>query len=115
MRNGHVEGHRGGFEAAHARKAILTRTAKEWGGEVMTRDEIIAMAREAWGDGWFPALHTFTDELARFAALVSAKEREACAQVCEGFKQGNSATYIDDDWADMCAEAIRARGTKEGA
>ena len=33
---------------------------------------------------------------------------------CEGFKQGNSATYIDDDWADMCAEAIRARGTKEG-
>jgi hypothetical protein len=51
----------------------------------------------------------------RFAALVAAKEREACALVCEGFKQGNSATYIDDDWADMCAEAIRARGTKEGA
>lgn len=31
MRNGHVEWHRGGFEAAHARKAIITRTAKEWG------------------------------------------------------------------------------------
>lgn len=31
MRNGHVGGHRGGFEAAHARKAIITRTAKEWG------------------------------------------------------------------------------------
>lgn len=44
-----------------------------------------------------------------------AAEREACALVCEGFKQGNSATYIDDDWADMCAAAIRARGQKEGA
>ena len=31
LRNGHVEGHRGGIEAAHARQAILTRTAKEWG------------------------------------------------------------------------------------
>lgn len=31
MRNGHVERNRGGLEAAHARKAILTRTAKEWG------------------------------------------------------------------------------------
>ena len=31
MRNRHVEGHRGGFEAAHARQAIITRTAKEWG------------------------------------------------------------------------------------
>ena len=31
MRNRHVGGHRGGFEAAHARQAILTRTAKEWG------------------------------------------------------------------------------------
>lgn len=31
MRNGNVEWNRGGLEAAHARKAILTRTAKEWG------------------------------------------------------------------------------------
>ena len=31
MQNGHVEGHRGGLEAAHACQAILTRTAKEWG------------------------------------------------------------------------------------
>ena len=31
MRNRNVEGNRGGLEAAHARKAILTRTAKEWG------------------------------------------------------------------------------------
>ena len=31
MRNGHVEWNRGGLEAAHARQAILTRTAKGWG------------------------------------------------------------------------------------
>lgn len=53
------------------------------------------------------------EELERSASLVAAQaaaeEREACAKVCESFKQGNSATYIDDDWADMCAEAIRER------
>ena len=75
----------------------------------MSKDEIIAMAKEA---GFPPHIVDAgaNRELARFAALVAAKEREACAQVCEGFKQGNSATYIDDDWADMCAAAIRARG-----
>lgn len=76
----------------------------------MTRDDVIRMARDAeWlGDieGW-----TFNSyaELERFAALVAAAERSSCAKVCESFKQGNSATYIDDDWADMCAAAIRAR------
>ena len=30
MRNRHVEGHRGGTEAAHA-CAVIRRTAKEWG------------------------------------------------------------------------------------
>ena len=75
----------------------------------MNKDEIIAMAKEA---GFPPYIVDAgaNRELARFAALVAAKEREACARVCEGFKQGNSATYIDDDWADMCAAAIRARG-----
>ena len=75
----------------------------------MSKDEIIAMAKEA---GFPPHIVDAgaNRELARFAAMVEEKEREACAQVCEGFKQGNSATYIDDDWADMCAAAIRARG-----
>jgi len=92
----------------------------------MFNEEIIAMAREAeisletmvllcGVEIQVTASPLSVDELARFAALVAAKEREACAKVCEGFQQGNSATYIDDDWADMCAEAIRARGTKEGA
>ena len=94
----------------------------------MSREEIIAMAREAGfrtgqinlstGDPVpFIAPASGTScmvELERFAALVAAKaaadERAACARVCEGFKQGNSATYIDDDWADMCAAAIRESG-----
>jgi len=76
--------------------------------------EIIAMATEAGLNSYRIAPGEAVAVWERFAALVAAKERDACAQVCEGFKQGNSATYIDDDWADMCAEAIRARGTKEG-
>ena len=77
----------------------------------MSHEEIIAMAREE-GLSFVPDANS---PLARIVRKAVAKERDACAQVCEGFKQGNSATYIDDDWADMCAEAIRARGTKEGA
>jgi hypothetical protein len=56
----------------------------------MNRDEIIRMAREAgWrvdsegevleGDGW----HIQTDIVERFAELVAAAEREACAKVVE--------------------------------
>lgn len=69
----------------------------------MSRDEIIAMAREA---GFTVADHATVEAIgrfARFAALVAAAEREACAQVCE--KYGTSVTTKD------CAAAIRARGT----
>ena len=47
----------------------------------------------------------------RFAALVAAAEREACAKVCEDL--------FDPRWrsehnaASQCAEAIRARGKTE--
>ena len=75
----------------------------------MTADEIIAMAREA-GAGLSsiaePLEHPWKlslDELERFAALVAAKEREACAQVCE--KYGTSVTTKD------CATAIRERNS----
>ena len=68
----------------------------------MNREDIIRMAREAgWqyadgDDGYNP--------LWRFAALVAAAEREACAKVCEA--EGHR---IDAGWA-SCAFAIRARG-----
>jgi len=96
----------------------------------MTRDDIIRMAREACGEdqdpfvsGWVTMDH---NELASFAALVAAAERnrtwtqahwteyersiaaterEACAKVCE------SCWFIDGtDTANEFAVAIRARG-----
>jgi hypothetical protein len=86
----------------------------------MTQDEIIEMARQAgflYGvmgpseTRFVTAIgHTFTVELEAFAALVAAKEREACAKVCEELppvgesKQWERATLKD------CAAAIRARG-----
>jgi len=71
----------------------------------MNRDDIIRMAREARG---YPAAPTdgslwlFSEShLERFAALVAAAEREACAKVCE--EPGWNA-------ANWCATQIRARG-----
>ena len=51
------------------------------------------------------------DSLARyrFAESVAAAEREACAKVCDGYKEyGDPIT----NWAVDCAAAIRARGTE---
>ena len=49
----------------------------------MTRDDIIRMAEHA-GFGMPVQVFQFrAEELERFAALVAAAEREACAVVCE--------------------------------
>jgi hypothetical protein len=76
--------------------------------DLVTQDEIIEMTRQAGG---FDATPEF---LKRFAKLVAAKEREACAKVCEGRIGG---AVLDDQWMlgfkaamRQCAEAIRARG-----
>jgi hypothetical protein len=91
----------------------------------MTRDDIIRMARESGfavlnevvhGDRWYQGICGLDlAELERFAALVSAKEREACAKVCEEQGKGRKAmehyaalTYSGS--AHDCAAAIRARG-----
>jgi hypothetical protein len=75
----------------------------------MTRDDIIRLAREA-GAGEPESLYGRTDyvvmtwfELERFAALVAAAEREACADICD---QHSTCEGI----AQKCAAAIRARG-----
>jgi len=82
----------------------------------MTQEEIIAMAREAGGyeSPHYPENLVMDEhDLGRFAALVAAKEREACAHLCdEQFEK--STTAAGAFRADMCAAAIRARGTKEG-
>ena len=98
----------------------------------MTQDEIIEMARQArlmseydetspWVEG-----HEITEYVTAFAKLVAAKEREACAKVCDGISEraNGSHTAMADDrseepilymtgkelGASNCAEAIRARG-----
>lgn len=76
----------------------------------MNRDDIIRMAREATdepcpydngGVTW-----SFTEpELERFAALVAAAEREACARMCEA--------YMAEGIGREMAQTIRARGEVE--
>ena len=81
----------------------------------MTRDEVIKLAQEC-GAGFPNDLYGRTDyivmaeyELQRFANLVAAHEREACAKLCyyhaqQGF---NSSAY---NAAMELRDAIRARG-----
>ena len=69
----------------------------------MSRDDIIRMAGEA---GLFavPYPHsTNSKEVERFAALVAAATREACAKVCD---EMSGSDYLPH----QCAAAIRARG-----
>lgn len=70
----------------------------------MNRDDIIAMARDANPEH---DLTTMLPFLSRFAALVAAKEREECAQVCESrVTPGTGSVAI----LGGAADAIRARG-----
>lgn len=68
----------------------------------MNREEIIKLAREAYGD-WYP--NAVPPELERFAALVAAAEREACAKVADEIGDDD-----EDCHAWTAADAIRARG-----
>ena len=78
----------------------------------MNRDDIIRMAREA-------GLHLYVNDLTeepyaliveRFANLVAAAERSACAQVCDEI--ANKPSNVVLGVALDCAAAIRARGEK---
>ena len=73
----------------------------------MDREEIIRMAREAglaYGSDEKPL-----SSVTRFATLVAAHEREACAKVCEELKPFGPHLYIQKATAQDCAAAIRAR------
>jgi hypothetical protein len=80
----------------------------------MTKEQIIEMAREAGFNveqGFLLRL-TFTSpsNLERFAHLVAAAEREACAKVCENMS-GPIETYNPKYVHYIgCAAAIRERG-----
>jgi hypothetical protein len=82
-------------------------------GKDMNQEDIIRMAREAG----FYANHAdmvfvngcyINDQMERFAAIVAAAEREACAQVCNYI--ANKPSNVVLGVAMDCAAAIRARG-----
>ena len=82
----------------------------------MTRDDIIRMAEHA-GFGMPVQVFQFrAEELERFAALVAAAEREACAVVCERLPEtfkiaADEFGYeAETPTAENYAAAIRARG-----
>lgn len=87
----------------------------------MTRDDVIRMAIKA---GLFavPYPHpTNSKEVERFAALVAASEREACAKVCEEiedeYREHESLKYAElrtdaQTGASDCAATIRIRGNQ---
>jgi hypothetical protein len=78
----------------------------------MKQDEIIEMADKADAEAdnvlnmkgeYHPNWHQVRDEI--FAKLVAAKEREACAKLCEDMERnGHWITKVE------AASAIRARG-----
>ena len=73
-----------------------------------TDNEVVVMVAEACkADVGFAAYTISTKHLQIFAEMVAAKEREACAKVCEQHPDGMTmlgGVYV------ACAEAIRARG-----
>ena len=73
----------------------------------MTRDEIVLMAKEA--DLWLTSDERIA-AVVRFAELVAAAERSACAQACEEIanKPSNMVLGVALD----CAEAIKTRREK---
>jgi hypothetical protein len=82
----------------------------------LNRDDIIRMAREADAEITNYINYVFdenvilfgVDQLERFAALVRADEREACARMAEAFHQHGYDFTGDFE----LHEAIRARGEK---
>jgi hypothetical protein len=76
----------------------------------MTEEDIIRMAREArLAEHTHPyKLWSASDDgLERFAKLVAAAEREACAKVCENIDKEYDGEDVLATW---CALLIRERG-----
>lgn len=74
----------------------------------MTQNEIIEMARQVGMYGLVEG--GLIEEFEAFAKLVAAKEREACAKVCDAEQKKNEDK---GQWmweAKTCGIAIRSRG-----
>ena len=81
---------------------------------MVDRDDIIRMAREA---GLDPDLWNYTDAFERFAALVAAHEREACANLLLNVSLDSmDADHRLQSWTATVllnfSDAIRARGER---
>jgi hypothetical protein len=71
----------------------------------MNRDDIIRITKEAGFTQWCPGWYLSTDDLERFAKIIAAAEREACARVVENMVRAADGME--------CVAAIRARGNNE--
>ena len=89
----------------------------------MNREDVIRWMHEVGAKESNPTPQTydgFVDIFQQFAALVAAAEREACAKVCDAKAERNfpwssenaDKYHAQADWANVCAEAIRARGER---
>jgi hypothetical protein len=87
----------------------------------MKQDEIIEMARQAgfedfvrWSERYPHEVQRWIERMTAFTKLVAAKEREACAKVCEDLPAPDIYSNTDMSMWDVtcidCAESIRARG-----
>lgn len=75
----------------------------------MTNEEIIALAKQAGDSMFIPSggIAVASERwFYRFAALIAAAEREACAKVCDN----EWGTVAEKEAGEMFAAAIRARG-----
>jgi|688.fasta_scaffold1406279_1 hypothetical protein len=86
------------------------------------KEDIIKLARRAGAhDNGFEVRFVEPRYLERFAALVRADEREACAKICDEWHQAcckfetqkRTHHYIMGKGAAQCAHSIRARGVAE--
>jgi len=90
----------------------------------MTQSDIIRLAREALkeddGECYYAYAHQIIhwwgkeDEIVKFANLIAAAEREACAALCfqmwNDWMDNESISELNRPDAEDCAHAIRARG-----
>ena len=75
----------------------------------MTREDILRMAREAEIPVQITGGNATKLQIQRFAALVAAAEREACARLIDEQDSYGDPVYC---WFEHLAAAIRARGEK---
>ena len=80
-------------------RELIIRLARGAGLEILSLD---GEDEVGCGDGY----HIQTDLIERFAALVAAQEREACAKLCD--KQSDEDKW-EGYYANQCAAAIRSR------